>query len=272
MVEKIFGDQIDIHGGGTDLIFPHHENEIAQSEGCTGKHFVKYWMHWHMLNFGNQKMSKSLGNFVTMREFLQRYNSEIYKWMILSVHYRSMSDFSDEAVDRAVANLARIYSTMAVAESLLNGQKSATDASFDKVTSEAWEKVTHSLNDDFGTPNAVAALFEVIRQFNNQVKRGIKPNPTVLGRAQSFLDFVHKLGKFMAMFQEPAHEFLLKLDNMLLEKMNLQRSEIDKVVEERSQARANKDFAKSDELRKKLTDMGISVSDTPEGSIWEVTK
>ncbi|WP_413291105.1 cysteine--tRNA ligase [Bdellovibrio sp. HCB337] len=272
MVEKIFGDQIDIHGGGTDLIFPHHENEIAQSEGCTGKHFVKYWMHWNMLNFGNQKMSKSLGNFVTMREFLSRYNSEIYKWMILSVHYRSPSDFSDEAVDRAVSSLARIYSAMAVAESLLSGQKAAPDAGFEKITQEAWAKVESSLNDDFGTPSAVAALFEVVRQFNNQVKRGIKPNPAVLGKAQSFLDFAQKLGKQMAMFQEPALEFLLKLDNMLLEKMNVQRAAVDAVVAERTQARNNKDFAKSDELRKKLTDMGISVSDTPEGSFWEVSK
>ncbi|MBS1969553.1 MAG: cysteine--tRNA ligase [Bdellovibrionales bacterium] len=272
MVEKVFGDQIDIHGGGTDLIFPHHENEIAQSEGCTGKHYVKYWMHWHMLNFGNQKMSKSLGNFITMREFLERYNSEIYKWMILSVHYRSTSDFSDDAVDRAVSNLARIYSAMAVAESLLAGQKATPDAGFEKITQEAWTKVTEALNDDFGTPNAVAALFEVVRQFNNQVKRGIKANAAVLGKAQSFIDFVHKVGKLMAMFQEPADSFLLKLDNMLLEKMSIQRADVDAVVAERSQARANKDFAKSDELRKKLTDMGISVSDTPEGSFWEVTK
>jgi len=276
MVEKIFGEQIDIHGGGTDLIFPHHENEIAQSEGCTGKHFVKYWMHWNMLNFGNQKMSKSLGNFVTMREFLERYNSEIYKWMILSVHYRSPSDFSDESVDRAVSNLARIYSAMAVAESVLasvsTGQKAAPDAGFEKITQDAWAKVTESLNDDFGTPNAVAALFEVVRQFNNQVKRGIKPNPAVLGKAQSFIDFTHKLGKLLAMFQEPADGFLLKLDNMLLEKMKVQRADVDALVAERSQARVNKDFAKGDELRKKLTEMGISVSDTPEGSFWEVTK
>lgn len=272
MVEKVFGDQIDIHGGGTDLIFPHHENEIAQSEGCTGKHYVKYWMHWNMLNFGNQKMSKSLGNFVTMREFLGRYNAEIYKWMILSVHYRSPSDFSDEAVDRAVSNLARIYSAMAVAESLLAGQKVAPDTGFEKITQDAWAKVTESLNDDFGTPNAVASLFEIVRQFNNQVKRGIKANPAVLGKAQAFIDFVHRFGKTMAMFQEPADGFLLKLDNMLLEKMKIQRADVDAVVAERSEARANKDFAKSDELRKKLTDMGISVSDTPEGSFWEVTK
>ncbi len=272
MVEKIFGEQIDIHGGGTDLIFPHHENEIAQSEACTGKNYVKYWMHWHMLNFGNQKMSKSLGNFVTMREFLERYNSEIYKWMILSVHYRSVSDFSDEAVDRAVANLARIYSAMSVAEGLLAGQSVPPDSNFEKITAEAWQKVVTALNDDFGTPNVVAALFEVVRQFNSQVKRGVKPSPIVFGKAQSFVSFVRKLGNIMAMFQEPSHDFLLRLDNMLLEKMNLQRGVVDALVLARSAARAGKDFTKSDELRDQLTQMGISVSDTPEGSVWEVTK
>jgi cysteinyl-tRNA synthetase len=272
MVEKIFGDQIDIHGGGTDLIFPHHENEIAQSEGCSGKHYVKYWMHWHMLNFGNQKMSKSVGNFVTMRQFLERYNSEIYKWMILSVHYRTASDFSDEAVDRAVSNLARIYSALAVAEGLLAGQAATPDPGFEKVTQEAWFKAKDALNDDFGTPSVMAAMFEVVRQFNTQVKRGVKPTPALLGKAQSFVNFMQKLGKFLAMFQEPAQEFLFKLDSMLLEKMNLQREAVDAVVAERSQARANKDFAKSDELRQKLTAMGISVSDSADGSVWEVTK
>ncbi len=272
MVEKIFGDQIDIHGGGTDLIFPHHENEIAQSEACTGKHFVKYWMHWNMLNFGNQKMSKSIGNFVTMREFLERYNSEIYKWMILSVHYRSPSDFSDEAVDRAVSNLARIYSALAVAESLLASGRAALDPDFEKITTEAWVKVTESLNDDFGTPNAVAALFEVTRYFNSQVKRGVKPSSSALGKAQSFVDFVHKFGHFMAMFSETASDFLLKLDDMLLERKSLKREEVDLLVAERSRARANKDYAKADEYRKKLTDLGISVSDSTEASFWEVTK
>jgi cysteinyl-tRNA synthetase len=286
MIRKVFGDQIDIHGGGMDLIFPHHENEIAQSEGCTGKTFVKYWMHNNMLNFGGQKMSKSLGNFVTMREFLEKYNAELYKWMILSVHYRTMSDFSDEAVDRAVAGLARVYSAMAVAESALveagdlaapNAASVAPaavspDAAFEKVTAEAWAKIEVALNDDFGTPNVMAAIFEVTRQFNAQVKRGLKTNPAVLGKAKSYLTFMTKVGALISMFQLRANEYLFELDNMLLGKMNLQRADIDKLVAERAAARNAKDFAKSDELRAKLTALGISVSDTAAGSFWEVTK
>lgn len=272
MIKNLFGDQIDIHGGGMDLIFPHHENEIAQSEGCTGKAFVKYWMHNNMLNFGGQKMSKSLGNIVTMREFLEMYNAEIYKWMILSAHYRTLSDFGDEAVERAVGGLSRVYSALSMAETYLTPEVTQEDAAFAKITQEAWKKVEEAMNHDFGTPDAFAAVFEVVRQFNAQVRRGMKANPAIQGKALSFSNFIRKVGAIMSLFQEPAHEFLIKLDDMLLKKMNLDRSAVDTLVAERGEARAAKDFAKSDELRTKITALGISVSDTPDGSFWEVTK
>lgn len=271
MIQKIFGAQIDIHGGGMDLIFPHHENEIAQSEGCTGKHFVKYWMHNNMLNFGGQKMSKSLGNIVTMREFLETNSAELYKWMILSVHYRTLSDFSDAAIEKATTGLARVYSALALAESYLTPD-AQSDAGFENITQEAWKKIGGALNDDFGTPEAFAALFEVVRQFNNQVRRGMKVSPAVSGKALALQRFIKEFGSLMSLFQEPAQDFLIKLDDLLLKKMNLERSAIDNLVAERAKARDGKDFAKSDELRGQLTAMGISVSDTPTGSFWEVTK
>ncbi|MEN0059653.1 MAG: cysteine--tRNA ligase [Bdellovibrio sp.] len=274
MIHKIFGEQIDIHGGGMDLLFPHHENEIAQSEGCSGKHFVKYWMHNNMLNLGGQKMSKSLGNIVTLREFIQINHPEIYKWMVLSVHYRTLSDFSEAAVDRAVSGLARVYSALALAESYLplGSESVAEEAGLAKVTAEAWDKVEKAFNNDFATPEAFATLFEVVRQFNSQVRHGMKSNLAIQGKALAFRSFIRKCGSFMSLFQEPAQQFLLKLDDMLLQKMNVERGQVDELVAQRSQARANKDFAKSDELRDHLAAMGISVSDTPQGSHWEVTK
>lgn len=274
MIHKIFGEQIDIHGGGMDLIFPHHENEVAQSEGCTGKHFVKYWMHNNMLNFGGQKMSKSLGNLITMREFLEKNSAEVYKWIILSVHYRSLTDFNDDATHRAVSGLGRVYSALAMAESYL-GDSAAdvkADAGFEKITTEAWKKIESALNDDFATPEVFAAVFEVVRQFNNQVRRGMKVNSAIQGKALAFHQFVKKVGALMSLFQEPAQEFLTQLDDLLLKKMNLERSRVDALVAERSQARAEKNFPRSDELRAELTTLGISVSDTPEGSFWEVSK
>ncbi len=277
MIKKLFGDQIDIHGGGVDLIFPHHENEIAQSEGCSGKHFVNCWMHVNMLNFSGQKMSKSLGNIVTMREFLETNSAELYKWMILSVHYRTMSEFGEAAIERAVSGLARVYSAMALAESYL-GQSLGDPASltedpaFQKITSEAWGSIEQSLNTDFATPEAFATLFEVVRQFNSQVRRGMKSNAAVQSKALLFLKFVRKFGGVMSLFQEPAQEFLTKLDDLLLKKLQLERTDIDALVEDRAKARSAKDFAKSDELRKKLNELNIAVSDLAEGSFWEVAK
>ncbi|MEK6773950.1 MAG: cysteine--tRNA ligase [Bdellovibrionota bacterium] len=272
MVFKHFGEQIDIHGGGMDLLFPHHENEIAQSEAGSGKTFSRYWMHNNMLNLSGQKMSKSLGNFVTIRDFLKTHPAEVYKWMILSVHYRSICDFGDEAVHRAIAGLAKVYSAMAVAESYGAWDSKVTDPAFEKTVETCWKKVVESLDDDFNTPEAFAALYEMIRQFNTQVKRGIKPTPVLLAKSVSFKMFVQKIGHPMSLFQEKPSEFLRKLDDLLLQKMNLQRDHVDGMVAERTQSRIEKNFKKSDELRDKLLALGISVSDSVDGTHWEVLK
>ena len=271
MIRKHLGDQIDIHGGGMDLIFPHHENEIAQTEGCTGKPFVKYWLHNNMINLGGAKMSKSLGNIKTGRAFMEQYNAEILKYMLLSVHYRSVSDLSEDSVDHSIGGLARIYSAMALAESLLMPD-AKVDTAFDKIGQATWTGITEAINDDFNTPEAMARIFEFVRQFNAQVKRGMKANPAVSGKALAFLNLVKNFGALLSLFQESPAQFLTSLDDLLLKKMKIERTAVNQLVQERSAARLNKDFAKSDELRKKLTEMGIAVSDLPEGSFWEVTK
>jgi cysteinyl-tRNA synthetase len=271
MAKTLLGEQIDIHGGGMDLIFPHHENEIAQSEGCTGQHFVKYWIHNNMINFSGAKMSKSLGNIRTGRSFMDEYNPEILKYMMLCVHYRSVSDFGDQAVDMAVHGLARIYSALACADSLVTAD-TKPEAGFEKLAADAWGKVTEAFNDDFNTPEAFARLFEVIRAFNGQVKRGMKANPSVSGKALVLRNFILRFGRIMSLFQEPPQSFLVTLDDMLLKKKGLERAQIDQLVAVRSEARSAKDFKKSDELRDQLSQMGISVSDTIAGSEWEVAK
>lgn len=279
MAKSLLGEQIDIHGGGMDLVFPHHENEIAQSEGCSGKPYVKYWLHNNMLNFSGAKMSKSLGNIITARAFMDEYNPEIYKYMLLSVHYRSISEFGEQGIDFAIKALARIYSSLAVAQGLLDENAKASskleiqkDAKFDQVITEAWQGVTVALNDDFNTAEVMARIFEVIRVFNSQLKKGMKLTPAVLGKAQAFRDFVDRIGNMMALFKEPPAEFLTTLDNMLLAKMKLERAQVETIIAERVQARNNKDFKKSDELRDQLLALGITVNDTPQGVHWEVTK
>lgn len=278
MVKKHLGEAIDIHGGGMDLIFPHHENEIAQSEGATGKPYVKYWIHNNMINFGGAKMSKSLGNILTGRGFMTDYGPEILKYMVLSVHYRSTLDLGPEAIDQAISGLARIYSALALAEDLVASAKAngvtegQVPADFAKTLSETWLQAEAALDDDFNTAEGIAKLFEVVRLFNSKVRRGMKATPQSLGLSQAFLAWTARYGRLMSVFAEPPAAFLREMDDRLLDKMKIPRAAVDAIVSERSLARENKDFAKSDELRKKLTDMGVSVSDTPMGSYWEVSK
>ncbi|MFZ3231661.1 MAG: cysteine--tRNA ligase [Pseudobdellovibrio sp.] len=279
MIKALYGNQIDIHGGGLDLMFPHHENEIAQSEGCAGPGFVKYWMHWNMINFSGAKMSKSLGNIISLRDFLKQQHPEIYKWMMLSVHYRSTAEFGTENIDRAINGLAKVYSALAMAESLIQDCNAAENKStFTKdekyllEVTEAWNKIESALNDDFGTPAAFAVMFDMIRGFNAKNKRGMKLSATTHSQAKQFVAFIKKFGQVLSLFQENAAEFLTSLDNQLLNKAGVERATVDSLVQERSAARLAKDFAKSDELRKKLTDFKILVSDLPTGSFWEVMK
>jgi cysteinyl-tRNA synthetase len=276
MIHSLFGDSIDIHGGGLDLVFPHHENEIAQSEGASGKPFVKYWMHNNMLTFGDRKMSKSLGNIVTGREFLEKYNAEIMKYLMLSAHYRSLLDFSDQAVGFAIAGLARIYSALSLAEKTIaaGGAVAAggVNKSFAEVLAKADQALTAALNDDFSTPEVFAAVFTVVRAFNGSVRLGAKVSPDVLATAQAFHAWMLKQGEMMALFQESPGEYLRILDDMLLEQKGLERPKIDALVAERTAVRAAKDFKRSDELRDQLATLGIAVQDTPQGSTWEVAK
>jgi cysteinyl-tRNA synthetase len=272
MARTLLGDTIDIHGGGLDLLFPHHENEVAQSEGATGKPFVRYWMHNNMLNFGSQKMSKSLGNVRSARSFIDEYHPEIFKYMMLSAHYRSILDFSPDQFEHVISNLARIYSALALASRAAQAPSEATPADFQKVLDTAKAGVEAALDDDFNTPEALARLFEVIRTFNNTVRTPGPVTPKKAAVAKAFLQWTGWLGNLMSLFAENPADFLRFLDDMLLKQKKLERASIDALVQERAQARQNKDFSKSDELRKQLTEMGIAVQDGPQGSEWEVQK
>lgn len=276
MIRSIFGDTIDIHGGGSDLVFPHHENEIAQSEGASGKPFVKFWMHNNMLTFGEKKMSKSLGNIMTAHEFLENYNGEILKFLLLQAHYRSLSEFSDKTIHLAIAALARVYSALHLADKTIAAGEGVADGnvtkSFAAALAEADQAVTDALNDDFNTSEAFAAIFNVIRAFNGQIRPGQKVTPEVLATAKAFKEWVLDKGSLMALFQESPSEYLRLLDDMLLEQKGLERAKIDALVRARTEVRVAKDFKRSDELRDELLQMGIALQDTPQGTLWEVAK
>lgn len=274
MIRELLGDKIDIHGGGLDLIFPHHENEIAQSEGASGEPFVRYWMHNNMLNFGSQKMSKSLGNIKTAREFLAQYDGEILKFLLLSSHYRSVADFSEKQIMGSIAGLARIYSALALADSLIEGapEGGKVAPAVQKAIDDGTVAIRAALDDDFNTPEAFAAVYVAIRAFNSQYRRGQKSSADARATAMAFREWVTARGALMSLFQEPAEGYLRLLDDRLLEKKSIKRKDVDVIVAERSAARAAKDWAKSDELRDKLLAMGIAIQDAPTGTHWEVQK
>ena len=274
MASSLLGETIDIHGGGLDLTFPHHENEIAQSEAKSGKIFARYWMHNNMLVFSNQKMSKSLGNVRTGRSFMQEYNPETLKFMILSSHYRSHVDFSQAQIERAISGLARFYSSLALADKLKKSGLPLVPLpkSFEDALKNVDEKVAESLNDDFNTPEMMAALYELMRMFNSLCRTTGKVKPEQQAVGEVYYSWLRKQGEMMALFQEEPHSFLRSLDDMILQRKKLDRAQIDGLVAERARARLEKNYARSDELRGELTKMGVLVQDSPEGSFWEVDK
>ena len=172
MIHKYLGQEIDIHGGGTDLIFPHHENETAQSEGLSGKSYVRYWIHNNMIALGGDKMSKSLGNLITMREFLKKYPGEVFKYLMLSSHYRSIVNFSGKTTQQALASLARLYSGLAKAREIAKENERQTPHSpFRKTLKKTEEEITAAFNDDFATPKAMASFFSLLKDFDEILRK-----------------------------------------------------------------------------------------------------
>jgi len=220
-----------------------------------------------------KKMSKSLGNISTARAFVETYNAEILKYLLLMAHYRTHSDFSPAQIQNAIRALARIYSGLALAETVMDKPVvEDVDGTFAKALEIAEAGVAQALNDDFNTPEVFARIFEIIRQFNASYKPGQKVTPVIKWRAVQVNKWIRETGALMSLFQEPGGKFLRTLDDILLGLMHVERSAVDTLVEARTAARINKDFKKSDELRDQLQKMGIAVQDTPDGTIWEVAK
>ena len=271
MIQKLLGGVIDIHGGGMDLIFPHHENEIAQAEGCDARTYCRYWMHNNLLNVDNQKMSKSLGNIISARAFMDQYHPEILKYLMLSVHYRRQLNLNEEKIEQIITELSRIYSALRLALKIKKNHSAdeKPDKSFTDFLNKAYQNISQALDDDFNTSNALSQVFEVVRSFNAlNFKKSKKSHLT----ADALLKWMEKISKPTALFGEPPEKFLRSLDDILLAKRNLKREQIDEMVSLRHTARENKDFAKADKLRQKLDDMGIDVHDAGTESSWEVKK
>ncbi|RGN86921.1 cysteine--tRNA ligase [Blautia obeum] len=254
MSKKYLGDEIDIHAGGEDLVFPHHENEIAQSECCNGVPFAKYWMHNAFLNIDNRKMSKSLGNFRTVREIGEQYDLQVLRFFMLNAHYRSPLNFSADLMESSKNALERI--TEAAAR-LRDRQAAATvqEATEDekKLMQEEAAFVTkfeESMDDDFNTADALAAVFELVKFANTNVQEGSSKE-----FAGHTLEVMAKLCDVLGLTLEKKEEIL--------------DEEIENLIAERQAARKAKDFARADEIRGLLLDKGIELKDTREGVKWK---
>lgn len=254
MSRKYLGEQIDIHGGGEDLVFPHHENEIAQSEACSGREFARYWMHNAFLNIDNRKMSKSLGNFFTVREISERYDLQILRFFMLNAHYRSPLNFSAELMEASRNALERIQTAVD------NLKYAAEHAAVPELTPEeeavlnkavAFEqKFDESMDDDFNTADAIAAVFDLVKYANTHVGEG-----SSRALAAHLCEKIQGLCRILGIVTEKEQELL--------------DTEIEALIEERKAARKAKNFARADEIRDLLLQKGIVLEDTREGVKWK---
>ena len=254
MSKKYLGEQIDIHAGGEDLVFPHHENEIAQSEAANGKEFAKYWLHNAFLNIDNRKMSKSLGNFFTVREISEKYDLQVLRFFMLSAHYRSPLNFSSDLMEAAKSGLDRIITATdnlkfladnAKTETLTNNEENALTKTQDYVA--AFEK---AMDDDFNTADAIAAIFDLVK-YANTTANGDSSKAYVT----ALYELIVKLADVLGIVVEKKEELL--------------DADIEALIQERQAARKERNFARADEIRDELLAKGIILEDTREGVKWK---
>ena len=254
MSKRYLGEEIDIHAGGEDLIFPHHENEIAQSEATNGKPFAKYWMHNAFLNIDNRKMSKSAGNFFTVRDILEKYDPQILRFFMLSAHYRSPLNFSAELMEAAGNGYERIVTSVSNLNYLLENAVSDTISEDEKKLAEEAKgfisKFDEAMDDDFNTADAIAAIFELVKFVNTNTD------------AKSSREFLQSLKEEIVMLSDILGLIVEKKQEML-------DDDIEALIEERQAARKAKNFQRADEIRNELLNRGIILEDTREGVKWK---
>ncbi|WAA09451.1 cysteine--tRNA ligase [Fervidibacillus albus] len=252
MAKKYLGDTIDIHAGGQDLSFPHHENEIAQSEALTGKPFANYWMHNGYININNEKMSKSLGNFVLVHEILKQYDPQVVRFFMLSVHYQHPINFSEETLRDAKSGLERLQTSY---QNLQHRKQSSTNLTSDddrwiSKISELQDQFIQEMDDDFNTANAISVLFELAKNANLYLME----NTT----SETVID------EFLHLFEQ-----IFDILGLNAQKKEILDEEIEDLIKQRNEARKNRDFQTADDIRDKLKGMNIILEDTPHGTRWK---
>jgi cysteinyl-tRNA synthetase len=254
MARKYLGDTLDIHGGGHDLQFPHHECEVAQSEAFTGKPLSRYWMHNGYIHINNEKMSKSLGNGITVNELLKRVKPAAIRYFMLSTHYRSPLNFNDETIAQAENSVERIsncygnlHHRLAVAISADHEGTALLTTRVQKIKAQFNAK----MDDDFNTPDAITSVFELVSEANQYLQRPVVSSEGV----QLLIDAIESMDRVLGLLPEA-------------QEAGLDDSEIDELIAQRTEARTNKNWARADEIRDMLAAQGIVLEDTPQGIRW----
>ena len=269
------GDMIDIHGGGKDLIFPHHENEIAQSEAYTGKPFAKYWSHCGLIRINGEKMSKSLGNSLTIRDALKKYNYEVIKYMFLQKHYTTDIDVKDEDFDVAEKHLYYFYNTLNDANKFILKYYNSEVPNIldDDISSQIKEKFISAMDDDFNTTIALSELFNIFKYINLKIKNSNKSNRGIVAKTlKNIVSNTIELYNIVGLFTQEPIEFINMLKNKYINALDISGDEINKLIKKRIEAKNNKDYEKADKIRNELLEKGIILNDTKEGTIWDIKK
>ncbi len=250
MVNRYLGETIDIHAGGQDLIFPHHENEIAQSECANGKPFSHYWMHNGYINIDNRKMSKSLGNFFTVRDVRKKFDGEVIRYFMLAAHYRSPVNFSDELMEQAKSAVERVYTCIDNLEFMLESaeDKQLTETELSEKLDGFKDKFIEAMDDDLNTAGATAAIFDIVYAANTELTPACSK-----AIIEKTLGLIRELGGVLGLFQK--------------QKKSID-AEVGELIEKRNKARAEKNWAEADAIRDKLKEMNIVLKDTPTGVQW----
>jgi len=268
MSMKYLGPTFDMHGGGKDLIFPHHENEIAQSEAASHQPFARFWLHNGFVNIDNEKMSKSLGNFFTIRDVLARFDPQTMRYYLLTTHYRSPINFSDQNLNEAQGRIKYIY------ETLLRLSQKRTPGDASPPYRESWvgeivPRFVEAMDDDFNTAKAIGDLSEVFRLINEIADR--PADASVDGRTLRAIDKGLKdIGAVLGLFCDEPAAVLDRLSKAKQADKKVDGAEVERLIAERTAARKSRDFARADAVRKQLTEMGVVLKDGPTGTTWEI--
>jgi len=274
MSEDLLGLPLDIHGGGQDLIFPHHENEIAQTEASAGKEFANFWMHNGFVQINSEKMSKSLGNFVTIRDIFGYCLPEVLRFFLISSHYRSPLDYSTEALDEAEKGLRRIYSALAQMDETLSGSKWSGAAAPTDLVQECGTLqagFVQAMEDDLNTAAALGHIFGMVRLAGRVMDdKTLRKSQGGKGILESIRSNFKEYSNILGVFDSDPAVFLLELRDSKAGRKGIRAEAVEALLAARKQARANKDFAESDRIRDELAAMGVEVKDTPAGAVWDV--